>query len=814
MARKLARKCSTGSGRATQDAEQDDRPNGDADENESTAGGLLNRRDYVKLSAAATGAVLASSGLGSASEERFGIEFDRVVNAVDDLGMDPTGSESIDSALSGAHETGTLIEFPPGDYRVENELVIGPGASESRFGMVGLGDSHTDVQFHFPNGDKEYDGYWFIHQDGGEDCVLANFSIQMTDDTVTSINVRFDCTDGALIQDVEWLGFVPSASHSYGQLLTCHVPEDSGATTAGVNTIRRVTIGRGGAYLGGHQSRSGTAPGTTYIRVYSDHVGELVVEDAHLVQSGGNALRSSNNDGVVTVKGGLFKNNDLSNLRFQGGNHPEKRSTITGARIVVDHGDVPYPTGGTGFWHGMGINIDSRVGGTDLLIEDCDFVCNEIDISDQTDSKPNGFIRLTGTGTSNPGGVTIRNTNIYNNTRNQTLWFQAPDDGANDPLEVVLENVNVTVDNETQTEGAVCVIDGRDGSRISNSCIHAPNGTIDGIAFENCDDVLVEDSNINVGGEAVDLTNTDGNIRNISHSDSCPLPSQNDSDDGDDDSTDDADDDEQADEGWTSFVIDGFDSDTSGEYEFIVHGEARENTELSRYGTVNTVESIDDDRTRVAGTMWSGVDAFDYDGCIESFAAGPDMRFERDGEEISRDEIVDCDHDVELEHSVWIMGTGTTSTFDFTVDGDLISDPTCEISCEDSISGSSAEDAVTSETAKFQFDGEISDFSLDGDAGVYLDGNQVDPELLGTGEDPVLPNWLTVDGLEDETSYQFSVTGNLYKSPDLGPVEADDVINDGMVIGSVTDDIDGYRFSGDLTMLRVQGTADIQFDEE
>ncbi|WP_259535319.1 hypothetical protein [Halalkaliarchaeum sp. AArc-CO] len=985
------------------------------------------------------------------------------MNAVDDLGMDPTGSEPIDSALSAAYETGTLIEFPPGDYRVETETVIGPRASKSRFGMVGLGDSHKDVQFHFPNGDKEYDGYWFIHQDGGEDCVLANFSIQMTDDHVTSINVRFDCADGALIQDVEWLGFVPTASHSYGQLLTCYTPEDSGATTDSVNTLRRVTIGRGGAALAGHRSRTGTPPGTTYIRVYPDHVGEIVVEDLHLEQSGGNAFRSTNNDGVITVKGGLFKNNDISNLRLQGGNHPEKRSTVTGARVVVDHGDVPYPTGENGFFHGMGINIDSRVGGTDLLIEDCEFICNEIDIKDQTDGKPHGLIRLTRTGSSNPGGVTIRNTKIYNNTRMQTLWFQRAEDGANEPIEVTLDNVNITVDHDTQTEGAVCVINERDGSRITDSCIHAPNGTIDGIAFTNCDNVVVEDSNINVGGEAVDLTDTDGNIRNISHSDSCPLPSQSDTDDGSDDSSDDSDDDGLADDGWTSFVIDGFDSDTRGEYEFVVHGEARENTELSEYGTVGTVESIDDDRTRVAGAMrsgvdafdydgciesfaagpdmnferdgeeisrdeivdcdhdlgnddeeedgddtnddqdedddaptngewqsfvingldsntsgeyefvvygnarentelseygtvstvesvdddrtrvageiwsgvdafdydgciesyaagpdmnferdgeeisrddivdcdhdlgdddeeeedgddtsddqdedddaptngewksfvidgfdsntsgeyefvvygdarentelseygtvstveaidggktrvagemWSGVDAFDYDGCIESYAAGPDMRFERDGEEISRDEIVDCDHEVELDHTLWVMGTGTTSSFNVTVDGNLISDPSCEISCEDSISGSSAEDAVNSETAKFQFDGEITDFSLDGEAGIYLDGNQVDPELLGTEEDPVLPNWLTVDGLEDETSYQFSVTGNLYKSPDLGPVEADDVITDGMVIGSVTDDVDGYRFSGDLTMLRVQGTADVQFDEE
>jgi arylsulfatase A-like enzyme len=148
------------SDRSTQTEESDE-------ENSGTAGGLLNRRDYVKLSAVTAGASLASSGLGSAVIERHGIQFDRVVNAVDDLGMDPNGNDPIDDALSGAHETGTLIEFPEGDYRVNDELVIGPRSSKSRFGMVGLGDSHTDVQFHFPNADTSGSGFWFVHQKGG-----------------------------------------------------------------------------------------------------------------------------------------------------------------------------------------------------------------------------------------------------------------------------------------------------------------------------------------------------------------------------------------------------------------------------------------------------------------------------------------------------------------------------------------------------------------------------------------------------------------------------------------------------------------------
>ncbi|WP_313690386.1 hypothetical protein [Halobellus marinus] len=274
-----------------------------------------------------------------------------------------------------------------------------------------------------------------------------------------------------------------------------------------------------------------------------------------------------------------------------------------------------------------------------------------------------------------------------------------------------------------------------------------------------------------------------------------------------DDSTDGTD---TSDSEWTSFVIDGIDFDTLSEYEFIVDGDARENTELSEYGTVSTVEALDDGTVRVAGAIRSGVDAFDYTGAIRSFTAGDDMQFERDGTEISREEVVDSVY----EHSLRIVGTGTTSTYDFAVDGEIVAAPDCGSECVDAISGTEVAGELSSGTASFRFDGEVTEFSLDGEAGVYLDDRQVDANLLGTDTDPFLGNWLTVDGAEGETSYQFAVSGSLHKSPDLGSAEAEDTISDGMVIGSVSDDVDGYRFDGDVTMMRIQGTAELRFDEE
>ena len=212
-------------------------------------------------------------------------------------------------------------------------------------------------------------------------------------------------------------------------------------------------------------------------------------------------------------------------MRLQGGKHPKKVSSVTGARVVINHDDIRYPTGGSKPRHATGIVIDSRKGESGVIFEDCKIEYYNIDLDDRLDAPPNGVIRLTDTGVSNPGGFTMRNCSIYNNTIAQTFWAQPIKDGAEEPHGVTLDSVDVTVSADKQDQGAVILIeDGRDGTTISNCCIHAPNSTVDGIAFKNCDDVVVEDSDINVSGIPVRMTNTEGTLQNISDSSSCDEP--------------------------------------------------------------------------------------------------------------------------------------------------------------------------------------------------------------------------------------------------------------------------------------------------
>jgi len=57
------------------------------------------------------------------------------------------------------------------------------------------------------------------------------------------------------------------------------------------------------------------------------------------------------------------------------------------------------------------------------------------------------------------------------------------------------------------------------------------------------------------------------------------------------------------------------------------------------------------------------------------------------------------------------------------------------------------------------------------------------------------------------------VTGEVEKSADLGSIESADTVDGSSVTGSVLEEADGYRFSGDLSTLVVDGDSNIAFED-
>lgn len=69
--------------------------------------------------------------------------FDRSRCAVSDLGLDPTGTDPVDDTLAAALESGTRIEFPPGEYRMERPQRL---EDIERHAWVGTGTDRDEVR--------------------------------------------------------------------------------------------------------------------------------------------------------------------------------------------------------------------------------------------------------------------------------------------------------------------------------------------------------------------------------------------------------------------------------------------------------------------------------------------------------------------------------------------------------------------------------------------------------------------------------------------------------------------------------------------
>jgi len=77
------------------------------------------------------------------------------------------------------------------------------------------------------------------------------------------------------------------------------------------------------------------------------------------------------------------------------------------------------------------------------------------------------------------------------------------------------------------------------------------------------------------------------------------------------------------------------------------------------------------------------------------------------------------------ERSLRIRGSGTTSTYELTVDGTLAPDAGSAPDAEARISECTAEGAIRTADRRYRFSGDLRDLRVDGDATVTVDGVEV-----------------------------------------------------------------------------------------
>lgn len=385
----------------------------------------FNRRDLLKTAGVTVGtATLLGSGVAAATDD-----YDTVVDIVD-AGADPTGTEPIDDVFGDYdYQDDTLIQFPDGRYLVNNLDVT----DCQHYAMQATGDATL-----VPGPDYDVD-VW-IGGSGLRDFVFEGFTI---DNTATGHHptIGFSAWDDLVIRDIHKRGFHDGENTAFG----FSIWEDDGSGL--VENLR---------------APDGSEPQTA-VGCYVGTNGRLTFRDCTIQSFGNNGLYASTGGGDVHVEGGVYKNNDISQVRLGSPN-----SSVRGATIAVDD---PHPEHD----NARGIRISDGPG--PVTIEGCSIIMER--------GQGGGGV----VGAYSGGSFDVRNSRIYvgpeyttvgsDGTATSVAILADEPTGVADPGSRTIENVAITGGGTGYSAGLFR----RGNNTIEDVCIHQSGSYRDGLVF-------------------------------------------------------------------------------------------------------------------------------------------------------------------------------------------------------------------------------------------------------------------------------------------------------------------------------------------
>jgi len=766
---------------------------------------LLDRRSYLKLAgAAALGSAVLRNITSQARAAPPTDQFSNVVNVVK-AGADPNGNGDISGVVKKHANDDTLLLFPDGTYKMRDVSLSGL----TNFGMAAADGAKPMI---VPSGPRSSLGEVYLQFSGGSDWLLQGIDF---DFTKSGYGGRIQILSGGdfTMRDVECHGVYPN--------------ETKGARFDVRNPNGKALVER-------FIARGGTRDNddVTGIFVGKEHSGEIVIRNCVMEGFSNNGIYasapglSSGGNGPVKVEGGLYRNNNVANVRIG-----SEGSYIKGVTVIVDE-KAPLIHGAL---NSRGLRVRDR---QDQVIEDCDVIMEA--------GSGSGAVVLH----HEAGRVYVRNTRIKVSTGGyNAIMAKTPSGGGN--VGPVFENVSIT-GNSAAPDAAV--VKGRDNTQFENCCIQMSGGGQDGVVLSNCDGSSVTDSTINVPGRAVVLSGSSADTSNISHSGTCPVPDAkpgqadgsgsggsdgssgsggSGGSDGSSGSTTTTTSDGSGSSGGSggsdqlpnSLSISGGSPSTSVNYQFSVDGELKKSYDNG--ASIDSEDSVDGgDAT---GTVAGGTDSYRYSGKITAFGIDGDAKLYRNGSSVtpadldpsgdgqtapagSGDSGGSSGDGSQLSNLLTIAGGSPSNVahYQLSVTGGLEHSTAngASIDSEDSITDGTAKGAVAGGADSYEFGGDLSAFTMDGDATVYLNGTQVDPASLGST--PKLENVLSVVGSGSKATYAFAVSGGLKKSTDRNAsINDGDTVSGSTAKGAVAGGTDSYRFSGDVSAFTMDGDATV-----
>ncbi|UOO95000.1 hypothetical protein MUK72_13655 [Halococcus dombrowskii] len=713
----------------------------------------VDRRSYLKLAGVAAGSASMLSGAASAAFTRRGIKFKRTVDMVADAGCDPTGNEPCDSKIRNAADDHTLLKFPPGEYKITEKNVI---LNTTNLGFLGEGD----VRFTVP---ERYNEKMFVVEDG-TGLLFENIDVDLRAAGATP-GLHFGVDDDLEVHDVEYLGqgIHPNSDPrgggngnpavTYALYPIIRSPDGTGT----VSNVVAKNDGLMGAYNHGN--------GRVGVWIGISHKGTVTLKNCQFEGFPNNGLYCSRTGGAVQVEGGVFRNNDITQVRLSSSDSYVKNAVIT---ADFDNSNSPNP-GDT--LNSRGVRFEAgKFGYRGASVENCD-------ITIASTPHSSGGVVVGSDGADHA----IRNTRIKVDVDSiRGVYAKAPVGFGNrgpppKPHSTTLENVSVT----GSASGADAVrIDQRDDSVVKGCCIDQNGGNRHGVRLVDSDGSKVVNSTIDVNGQRVVEDNTWVRTRNIDASGSCPTPNQG---------------------GGRlphTLTIEG--TGSRADYTFTVKGDLEKST-------ANGADRNDDDTISgqtASGHTSTGLDSYTFSGELVAFDLDGEAAVTLDGQSAHVGQRPD--------HVLTIEGTGSRADYEFTVSSNLSKSTAngADRNGDDTISGQTASGHTSTGLDSYTFSGELKRFVLDGEATVTVDG---EPAHVGQRPDHVL----TIEGTGSRADYEFTVSSNLSKSTANGADRnGADTISGQTASGHTSTGLDSYTFSGELERFVLDGEATVTVDGE
>lgn len=378
---------------------------------------------------------------------RFGDRFQTAVDLTSE-GASSDASQSITPYLERFAGDDTLLYLPPGRYLMddvvnldglsnlglvgERATIVPPEGYEDGLFLVGTNEETTEFLF-------EGITFDFTVEETGARPLLAHVADRLE---IRDVTVRGT-------QDVE------------AGMVRVEVTDDGGQ-----GIVERLRLPDGA-----------TEEADTYGCYVGDgNRGDISFEDCTIVGFPDNGLYAEPPAGKMSVRGGFYSNNDVSNVRISTG--------------VIERVHVRCDTAKEDWQNMRGIRLRN---GSGTVVDGCLVEFTEVTSSD-------GAIVMA----SPMGAATIRNTRIHIDTDDiAAILAKPPDDGGDTSLSC--ENVCVL---GAASGSAAIHVEDRPKSAFEHVNIHQTGPDRDGIYLEDADDSVVSDATISVTGRPLRFVNS------------------------------------------------------------------------------------------------------------------------------------------------------------------------------------------------------------------------------------------------------------------------------------------------------------------